>query len=318
MDKGVNVNTHPARTRRFPLRRTLTTAGLCAAFGLLAACQQTEPGTGQPVDGDGETSAASTALDRVLETGTVDVGFANERPYAYREGGELVGQAPSVHEYIFDQIGGEDLELEPHLFDFQSLIPSLNSERVDVITAGMFITPERCEQAAFSNPVYVGTTALLVESGNPLNLSDFSSVAENDEAVLAVMSGAVEVEQAKGNDVPQDRLQIVPDQQSGLDAVQSGRADAFALTAISLRALAEGNDRVEVAEAFVPVIDGEEQLGAGAAVFRQGDDELREAFNEELAKLIESDKWLELVEPYGFTEAERPDPGLTAEQLCQA
>ena len=316
MDKGVNVNTHPARTRRAPLRRTLITAGLCAAFGLLAACQQTEPGTGQAVDGDGEATGASSTLDRVMEEGTIKVGFANERPYAYREDGKLVGQAPSVHGYIFEQIG--DVELEPHLFDFGALIPALNSERVDVITAGMFITPERCEQAAFSNPVYVATTALLVENGNPLGLSDYTSVAEHDEAVLAVMNGAVEVDQAKSNDVPQDRLQIVADQQSGLDAVQSGRADAFALTAISLRALAEGNDRVEVAEAFVPVVDGEEQLGAGAAVFRQGDEELREAFNAELAELIESDTWLELVEPYGFTEAERPDPSLTAEQLCQA
>jgi polar amino acid transport system substrate-binding protein len=181
----------------------------------------------------------------------------------------------------------------------------------------MFITPERCEQASFSNPVYVGTTALLTEKGNPLGLSDYTSVAKHDDAVLAVMNGAVEVEQAKGNDVPDDRLQIVADQQSGLDAVKSGRADAFALTAISLRALAESDKSVEVAEAFIPVVDGEEQLGAGAAVFRQGDADLREVFNAELATLIESDKWLELVEPYGFTEAERPDPSLTAEQLCQ-
>ena len=45
--------------------------------------------------------------------------------------------------------------------------------------------------------------------------------------------------------------------------------------------------------------------------------ELIEAHTDELAELIRSDKWLELVEPYGFTEAERPDPEITAEQLCQ-
>ena len=57
---------------------------------------------------------------------------------------------------------------------------------------------------------------------------------------------------------------------------------------------------------------------AGAAVFRKGDDELREAFNAELATLLQDkEKWLELVEPYGFTEAEMPPPDLTAEQLCQ-
>jgi polar amino acid transport system substrate-binding protein len=99
--------------------------------------------------------------------------------------------------------------------------------------------------------------------------------------------------------------------------VKSGRADAFALTSISLRALAKEDSSVEVAEAFIPVVDGKEQIGAGAAVFRKDDTQLRDAFNAELKKLLASDKWLELVEPYGFTEAEKPDPSLTAEKLCQ-
>ncbi|MGY1747807.1 ectoine/hydroxyectoine ABC transporter substrate-binding protein EhuB [Modestobacter sp. SYSU DS0511] len=282
-------------------------AGMAVALGALTACSSTEPGSGAATGG-------GSTLDRIKEDGVVQVGFANERPYAYREDGQLVGQSPAVHGYIFDQIG--NIELEPNLFEFGSLIQALNSERVDVVTAGMFITPERCEQAAFSNPVYVATTALLVAAGNPMGLSDYASVADSD-AVLAVMNGAVEVEQARANAIPDDRLQIVPDQQGGLDAVKSGRADAFALTAISLRALAENDASVEVAEAFVPVVDGEEVIGAGAAVFRQGDDDLREAFNAELAELVQSDTWLELVEPYGFTEAERPDPDLTAEELCQ-
>jgi polar amino acid transport system substrate-binding protein len=303
----------PQRLRRcrsrFRSRPVVLAVGV-AAFAMLAACSRTEPGTGEgPEDG-----AGGSTLDRMIEEQSINVGFANERPYAFREGGELVGEAPAIHGYIFDQIG--DIELQPNLFEFGSLIQALNSGRVDVVSAGMFITPERCEQAAFSNPEYVATTALLIESGNPRNLSDYQSVADSG-VTLAVMNGAVEVGHAQANGIPDSQLQIVADQQSGLDAVKSGRADAFALTSISLRALAENDPSVEVAEAFIPVVDGEEQIGAGAAVFRQEDVELREAFNAELSELLESDKWLELVEPYGFTEAEKPDPGLTAEQLCQ-
>ncbi|MDY6870460.1 MAG: ectoine/hydroxyectoine ABC transporter substrate-binding protein EhuB [Actinomycetota bacterium] len=300
------MNTRTARSSA-TLRRSLLAGTLSAAVLAVGACSTTEPGTGNQT-GEGST------LDRVKADKKINVGFANERPYAYRENGQLVGEAPAVHGYIFDQIGG--ITLEPHLFEFGSLIQALNSERVDVVTAGMFITPQRCEQAAFSNPVYVATTSLLVPTGNPKGLSDYASVA-NGDARLAVMNGAVEVEQAKGSGVPADRLQIVADQQAGLDAVKSGRADAFALTSISLRALTADDGSVEVSEAFIPVIDGEEQIGAGAAVFRKSDTALREAFNEKLAELIRSPNWLELVEPYGFTEAERPDPELTAEQLCQ-
>jgi polar amino acid transport system substrate-binding protein len=286
-------------------------AAAVAALGLAAACSTTEPGTG--ADTGGGDGGGST-LEKVQDEGTITVGFANERPYAYQEGGELKGQAPAVDGYIFDQIGG--IELEQRLFEFGALIQALNADRVDAVTAGMFITPERCEQAAFSDPVYIAATSLLTTAENPMNLTDYESVA-NSDATLAVMNGAVEVDQATGSGIPEGQLQIVPDQQSGLDAVKSGRADAFALTGISLRSLAEGDDSVAVSEGFIPVIDGEEQIGAGATVFRQGDQDLLEAYNEELDKLIESDKWLELVEPYGFTEAERPDPDLTAEDLCQ-
>ena len=292
------------RTSRKTKRTTALAGGLLAAALVAAACSTTDTGSG----GGGNT------LDRVTEEKVVNVGFANERPYAYTDGDQLKGEAPAVHEYIFDQIGG--IKLEPKLFEFGALIQALNADRVDVVTAGMFITPERCQEANFSNPEYVATTAILVKKGNPEGLSDYGSVADK-KAKLAVMTGAVEVEQAKGSGVPEGQLQVVADQQSGLDAVKSGRADGFALTAISLRALAKEDSSMEVAEAFIPVIDGKEQLGAGAAVFRKGDEELRDAFNAELKKLLESDKWLELVEPYGFTEAEKPDPSLTAEQLCK-
>jgi len=292
------------RTSRKTKRTTALAGGLLAAALVAAACSTTDTGSG----GGGNT------LDRVTEDKVVNVGFANERPYAYTDGDQLKGEAPAVHEYIFDQIGG--IKLEPKLFEFGALIQALNADRVDVVTAGMFITPERCQEANFSNPEYVATTAILVKKGNPEGLSDYGSVADK-KAKLAVMTGAVEVEQAKGSGVPEGQLQVVADQQSGLDAVKSGRADGFALTAISLRALAKEDSSMEVAEAFIPVIDGKEQLGAGAAVFRKGDEELRDAFNAELKKLLESDKWLELVEPYGFTEAEKPDPSLTAEQLCK-
>jgi polar amino acid transport system substrate-binding protein len=293
-------------SRRDFLKRSMLASGLVVAPGLISACSRTDPGTG--------ATAGGGTLQEIRDSGVVTVGFANERPYAYRgEGGELVGEAPAIHGEIFKQIG--DIRLEGRLFDFDGLIPALNAGRVDVVTAGMFITPERCAQAAFSNPEYVVPSALLVQRGNPMGLSDYQSVID-EGATVAVLSGAVEAEQAEGSGVPQDQLQLVTDQQSGLDAVKSGRADALALTSISLRALAEADNSVEVAEPFTPVIDGQEQIGAGAAVFRQGDTDLVNAFNTELANLLASPKWLQLVEPFGFSNQEKPPKGLTAEQLC--
>ncbi|HET7327548.1 MAG TPA: ectoine/hydroxyectoine ABC transporter substrate-binding protein EhuB [Nocardioidaceae bacterium] len=303
------MDVNPARSRRGLLRGSGVACGLVVSVGLLAACSQTDPETGAT-----ESEGGST-LDSIKEAGSVPVGFANEEPYAYRDGGELVGEAPAIHGEVFSRIG--DISLDGKLFEFNALIPALNAGRVDVVTAGMFITPERCEQAAFSDPVYVVPTAFLVQEGNPKNLTDYQSIIDSG-ATLAVLSGAVEVDQAKSAGVPDEQLQIVSDQQSGLDAVKSGRADALSLTSISVRSLAEGASGVEVAEPFTPVIDGEEQIGAGAAVFRQGDDELREAFNEQLDAIMEEEgAWLSLVEDYGFTKDEKPPEDLTTEELCK-
>jgi polar amino acid transport system substrate-binding protein len=294
----------PALSRRSLFKSSLLLGGAVAMPNLLAACSTTDTGT-----------ASGNTLEKVKKAGKITVGFANERPYAYRDGGKLVGEAPAIHGEVFKRIG--DIELEGKLIEFSSLIPALRAGRVDVVTAGMFINPDRCAQAAFSHPVYVVPSAFLVKEGNPENLTDYQSVIDSG-VKLAVLSGAVEVDQAKGAGVPESQLQIVSDQQSGLDAVKSGRAAALNLTSISLNALAEKNSGVEVAEPFTPVVDGEEQIGAGAAVFRKKDNDLREAFNTELDAILQEDgTWLSLVEPFGFSDSEKPPADLTTEQLCQ-
>jgi polar amino acid transport system substrate-binding protein len=292
--------------------RLLRAAGVAASAAVLvlASCtttESTEPGGG---DGGGST------LDQVKESGTIDVAFAAEEPYGFLDGDELVGEAPALHTEVFDRIGG--VELNGKQYDFNALIPALNAGEVDTVSAGMFITPERCEQANFSNPEYVAKTALLVKAGNPKNLSDFDSIANNSDARVAVMRGAVEVDQAEAAGIPGGQTEVVADQNSGVDAVTSGRADAFALTDISLNWAAKDRDDVEVTTSFTPVVDGEEQLGVGAAVFRKEDTELRDAFNEQLKAILEDgDTWLSLVEEYGFTAENKPEPGMTADQFCE-
>lgn len=298
------MHTSPEISRRNFLRSSALAGGVVATGGLLAACSRTD--TSSTVSGD--------TLARIKKSGTVTVGFANERPYAFRDNnGNLVGEAPSIHGEIFKRIGG--IKLQPRLYEFDSLIPALNAGRVDVVTAGMFIEPDRCKQAAFSNPEYAAPEALLVKKGNPRNLSDYASVAKTG-ATLAVMTGAVEGDQAKAYHVK--NVQTVADQTSGLDAVKSGRADAFALTSISLRWAAQSDSSVEVLTPFTPVVNGVKQIGAGAAVFRLKDDPLREAFDKELADILASGLWLKLVKPWGFTEAEKPTAGMTAEKFCKA
>ncbi|QJW35903.1 transporter substrate-binding domain-containing protein [Cellulosimicrobium protaetiae] len=289
-------------------RRTALAVGAAALLTLATACSSVDGGSG------GTTGEGGGLLGDLQDSGTITVGFAGEDPYSYQDdSGELTGAAVALNEAIYAELGIDTVE--GTLTEWNSLIPGLNADRFDSISAGMSILPERCEQAAFSEPEIMYTTAFLVPEGNPKNLSDWQSAV--DAGVnLAVMSGAIEAGYADRTDV---RTTQVGSPQDGLDAVVSGRADAFALTGISLRALAESADApVEATESFVAVIDGIPQIGAGATVFRTGDTDLLDAYNEQLAEIVaDPQRYEDVLGPFGFTEAERPVEGLTAEMLCE-
>ena len=288
-----------------PLRRAVFAAGSVLTLVALAACSSTAPNEG----GD---DAAST-LEQLQDDGTVTVAFNGERPYSYEDGGDLTGATIALDREIFGALGVDNVEGVQT--EWNSLIPGLTAGRYDTVSAGMSILPERCEQALFSEPEIMYTTAFLVPEGNPDNLSDMQS-AQEAGVKLAVLSGAIEEGYSESLDI---ETIAVGTPQDALDAVTSGRADASALTAISLNTLAEQTDApVEVTDSFVAVIDGVPQIGAGAEAFPQGEEELRDAYNEELEKIVsDEERWLEIVGPFGFTAAERPVEGLTTEKLCE-
>ncbi|MCZ4654731.1 MULTISPECIES: ectoine/hydroxyectoine ABC transporter substrate-binding protein EhuB [Dietzia] len=255
----------------------------------------------------------SSLLETLQDRGSVTVGFAGEAPYSFQENGELTGATVALHREIFGNLGIDTVEGVNA--DFGALIPGLQANRFDVVSAGMSILPERCEQAAFSEPEFNYTTALMVEEGNPMNLTDMQSVAESG-ARLATMTGAIESDYA--SELGIDSMQVATPQ-DGMDAVTSGRADVFALTGISLNWMKNNNPDapVEVTESFVAEINGEPQVGAGGTVFRTDDQELLDAYNEELAKITsDPEKYLSIVGEFGFTEGELPDPALTTADLC--
>src|SRR5690606_40898290 len=110
-------------------------------------------------------SEGSSSLEQLREQGTVTVGFAGEAPYSFMQDGELTGATVALHREIFKNLGIDNVE--GVATDFGALIPGLQAGRFDVVSAGMSILPQRCEQALFSEPEFNYTTALMVPQGNP-------------------------------------------------------------------------------------------------------------------------------------------------------
>jgi polar amino acid transport system substrate-binding protein len=308
-------------SRRDFFRRSVA-AGAVALGGTaaLSACQSANTPAGGGTGGGSATGTAAgggSVLEQARSAGTISIGIAGEQPYGFTlPDGTVTGEAPEVARAVLEAIG--IAEIQAQQVEFSALIPSLNARRYDMVCAGMNITPERCDQAAFSIPDYSAQTAFLVPTGNPEQVTRFEDVAAKNLS-LGVLGAAVEQDYAEAAGVT--NIQVFDTQNAMLQGVVDGRVYCGSLTDISLKWLTtelNPDAPVEVTESFRPVVDGEEVVSAGGFVFRKGDTDLLEAFNTELAALHESGEWLKIASPFGFTEANVPPADLTTEQLCTA
>jgi len=265
----------------------------------------------------GSDGATGDTLERAREGAVVRIGFANEDPYGYRDTdtGRVTGEAPEIARVILKRMGIENLE--PKVAKFGELIPGLKAGQLDIVAAGMYITPERCREIEFSNPTYRIGESFIVRKGNPKDLHSFEDVAAGD-ARIGVMGGAVEHGYAKKLGVPEERIRVYEDYETALVGLKGERIDALAATALTVTVLLRKHDdpEIERAEPFTdPVIDGKPVAGYGAFGFRKEDVALREEFDRHLAEFLGTPEHLALVEPFGFGRHTLPGD-VTAEQLC--
>ncbi|MCW4628430.1 ectoine/hydroxyectoine ABC transporter substrate-binding protein EhuB [Marinomonas rhodophyticola] len=245
------------------------------------------------------TAVVANTLDKIQDEGTVTIGVANEVPYGYTTSdGKPAGEAPSIAVHVLNELGVDDVNVV--VTEFGSLIPGLRAGRFDVIAAGMYITPKRCEQILFSNPTYSIGEGFLVKNGNPEGLNGYDDI-KSKPVKLGVMSGAVEYGYARDFGIEMSKIVTLPDYPSGVAALKSGRIDALAGTSLTMASLGQKDDRVELAQPFKTlVINGEEIKGYGGFGFRPADTSLRDAFNEKIASFVDTKEHIAMVESLWF------------------
>jgi polar amino acid transport system substrate-binding protein len=258
------------------------------------------------------TTGGGDLLDRLRAAGVVRLGIAGEIPFGYIDkNGELTGEAPELARVIFKRLGVN--RVQPVPTEFGSLIPGLNSQQFDVVAAGMYVTPDRCEQVIFADPDYQMLDSFVVRKGNPKGLHTFKDAVAK-KAKCAIGTGYAQIQHAVEAGYKEGDILIVPDQVAGLNAVEAGRVDFFAGTAVTVRQVVAKSAKAEAIKPFVPVVDGEPHIDGGAFAFRPTETKLRDAFNVELRKLKKSGELFRILKPFGFSEAEMTD--LTAKELC--
>lgn len=217
-------------------------------------------------------------LQQVQSAGVLRIGYAVEAPYAMTgPAGEALGESPTVAAAVANRLG---VRPEFVLMDFHELIPALEAGRIDLVAAGLFVTPERAQRVLFSRPTLRVRPGWLARAGRfdlPLTAPELVARAELH---VAVVEGAVEASRLGAAGLPASRLRAFPDAASAAAAVRAGTADVLALSWPTVVAMAaRSGGRLQAWPAQFP---GEDASLTALAV-RRGEHQLLAAVDEALA-----------------------------------
>ena len=263
-------------------------------------------------------NSAST-LETARQTGKITVGLANEKPYAYIEtDGKITGAIIEVLRAALEPLGVKDIEANVN--EFSTLVPGVMAGRFDIIGAGMYVTPKRCESIAFTNPLTQIATVLAARAGNPGNIHSLEDIAASSSLKVGSQTGTAQVEDLLRAGIPQERIVLFSRDTEAMSGLTAGRVDAIYYPALEISELIAKSGGADV-ERVTPFTiakgaDGKPLLNYQSLGFRKDDADFIAQINEQISALRASGKLAEILKPFGFTEQDLPEATVTAARIC--
>ena len=162
-------------------------------------------------------------LQKVLEKGTLRVGVSLFTPWTLKnKDGQLVGFEIDVAKQLAKDLG---VQPEFHVFDWENIVPALLKREIDIIAAGMVITPQRALKVNFSQPYdssgigLVTNTSLTKTFQGPQDLN-------RSEVVLTAVTGTV-AEGLARRVFPKATIKTFASSQEAIQAVITGKVHGY-------------------------------------------------------------------------------------------
>lgn len=167
-------------------------------------------------------TASARTLQEVLNQGRMRVGVALATPWAMREDGEFKGFEVEVARQLGNDMG---VTVDIFAYDWERLVPALESGEIDLIAAGLTITPERALHVNFSQPYASGGVGLAT---NLNRTQDVRNLADLDDPKyrIAAIAGSVAVALAQ-RILPRATLREFDDTEAASAALAAGEVDGF-------------------------------------------------------------------------------------------
>lgn len=202
------------------------------------------------------TPASSQLLAKVASTKTLTIGTANDAPWSYVDSsGQLKGIIPDMLR-DFLKYEGVDAQVKAITMPFSSLIPSVQSGRIQLVGDSMYKTAPRQKQIDFTDVIFYNPPALVVQKGNPQHLSTLADLCGKSAGTY---EGTTYVQNLKtasskcpaGSSI---KLKVVPNVQDVIASVSSGSMDGALIdSSIAAYALHQNPKlNIELAPNFTP------------------------------------------------------------------
>lgn len=167
--------------------------------------------------------SAARDLQQVLNTDTLRVGVALFAPWASRRpDGELVGFEIDVAKQLAADLGVKAVFLT---YDVERLVPALESGEIDLIAAGLAITPERALHLNFSAPYATTGIALATNVERTAAVQDLGAL-DDPAYTIAAVEGSVAGELAR-RVLPRAKLATFPSAAAASAALVAGEVHGY-------------------------------------------------------------------------------------------
>jgi polar amino acid transport system substrate-binding protein len=171
-------------------------------------------------------------------------------------------------------------KIETNNIPFSNLLEKLNTDdSIDIASGGIFITPEREELAAFTQPVYKGSEAVVVPTFSKINYkSDLKNAVVGVEKSTVYMNLA---EKWKEDNLIKD-IVIFENTSELLNAVNKTKIDAGIVDSVIVKysLLKDKKLSLRILKDYTPEVNG----NVGIAL-RKNDTALLNAFNEKIKEM---------------------------------
>lgn len=286
-------------------RKKLTAALLTAAMALsLTACggssDTASTGTSQGASA-GETTASTEAGSSTSDSGKEVLRVAMSADYApfdwlqeddsngavmTSNGSYMNGYDVLVAKYIAEKL---DMDLEITQIDWDGLILSIQSGKVDCAIAGMSITSERSQSVDFSDPYYNANIVAVVAADGPyadaVNVTDFEGATLTSTLNTVWYDVLDQITDYATKDAALDTFA------SMVAAVHAGKIDGFTCDMPSAKSILVSNPDLKIIDfeggTGFEVSNEETDLGIPC---QKGNTELVDKINEVLAGLSQEDR----------------------------